>query len=246
MARRFVDDGWRPPADGVLVVHPEGRRPPVFGICGAFGHALRLLLIGQALDPDQPFHGLQPPGMDWAQAGIATIDAMAAHYAERIRVAQPRGPYRLLGTSFGGILAFEAARRLQADGETIALLAMVDTRPPDCVLGERIDRMPRREWSDPVDGVDPLVAMGARVARQHGDALARHRLTRPIDGEILYFRCAEPAIDPAQDRRGLWARFATGGVRDVPVPGWHGSFHREPQLSAVVAALQARLAERAG
>jgi thioesterase domain-containing protein len=51
-------------------------------------------------------------------------DAMA-----RIRLVAPHGPYLIAGYSFGGTVALETARRLREAGETVALLAMLDTWP---------------------------------------------------------------------------------------------------------------------
>jgi hypothetical protein len=55
---------------------------------------------------------------------------MAADYIEAIRTVQSHGPYFLVGECFGGVAAHEAARQLQAEGEKIALLALMDTQRP--------------------------------------------------------------------------------------------------------------------
>ena len=244
LATRLLDGGWSVPGDGTMVVNPDGLRPPVFALCGVYGHALRLLLLGRALGEQQPFYGLQPPQMDWAAAGCETIEEMAAHYAGVMRRIQPHGPYQLLGTSFGGLLAFTIAQRLERDGEDVALLAMIDTPPPDTIVDGRLDRAPApRDFAAAVNLGDPLEAMGARVAAQHARAFAQCRLAVPFRGRLVYLRCAEPAVPRGEDRRGLWSALATGGFEVVPVPGWHGSFHREPQFSAVVAELRRRLAK---
>lgn len=44
---------------------------------------------------------------------------------------QPEGPYYLGGYSMGGLIACEMARRLRAAGETVGLLALLDTYPRD-------------------------------------------------------------------------------------------------------------------
>ena len=53
---------------------------------------------------------------------------MAEHYLAAIRQVQPEGPYQLAGWSFGGTLALEMAQQLQKGGESVALLAIIDTR----------------------------------------------------------------------------------------------------------------------
>jgi thioesterase domain-containing protein len=46
-----------------------------------------------------------------------------------MRSVQPSGPYQLGGWSLGGLLAWEIARQLTDQGETVALLALIDTYP---------------------------------------------------------------------------------------------------------------------
>jgi len=48
-----------------------------------------------------------------------------------VRREQPRGPYRLLGYSFGGTLAHAMAAALTAAGETVAFVGVVDSEPLD-------------------------------------------------------------------------------------------------------------------
>jgi thioesterase domain-containing protein len=55
---------------------------------------------------------------------------MAAQYVREVRELQPEGPYRLVGYCFGGTVAFEMARQLQAGGHAVALLALLDAAAP--------------------------------------------------------------------------------------------------------------------
>ena len=54
---------------------------------------------------------------------------MAAHYIKELRELQPEGPYFIGGRSLGGMVAFEMAQQLRAQGQTIGLLALLDTYP---------------------------------------------------------------------------------------------------------------------
>jgi enterobactin synthetase component F len=54
---------------------------------------------------------------------------MVADYLDRIRTVQPTGPYHLLGWSFGGAVAHAIAVWLQHQGESVPLLAMLDSLP---------------------------------------------------------------------------------------------------------------------
>jgi thioesterase domain-containing protein len=55
---------------------------------------------------------------------------MAAGYLEVLKNAQPEGPYYLLGWSVGGVVAYEMAQQLSRQGQSVALLIMLDTIAP--------------------------------------------------------------------------------------------------------------------
>lgn len=52
---------------------------------------------------------------------------MSRGYIEAMRSVQPEGPYRVLGWSMGGLVAFEIACQLQAMGEEVDFLGMLDS-----------------------------------------------------------------------------------------------------------------------
>jgi thioesterase domain-containing protein len=106
-----------------------GARPPFFCVHPAGGDVHCFFPLAQALGADQPFYGLQARGLDDEREPLAGIEEMAAAYLEEVRGVQPAGPYRLGGWSFGGLAAFEMARQLRAQGEEVALLAVIDTGP---------------------------------------------------------------------------------------------------------------------
>src|SRR5439155_606703 len=58
-----------------------------------------------------------------------SIVEIAEDYIALIRKLQPKGPYNLLGWSFGGIVAHFAACLLQRKGEDVSMLAVLDTCP---------------------------------------------------------------------------------------------------------------------
>jgi amino acid adenylation domain-containing protein len=106
-----------------------GERPPLFLAHPAGGHVVCYRGLAVNLAPDQPVYGLQPRGLEDGKEPIDDLEAMAAYYVEAVRRFRPRGPYRLGGWSFGGVVAWEMARQLHAAGETVDLLAMLDTSP---------------------------------------------------------------------------------------------------------------------
>jgi thioesterase domain-containing protein len=83
------------------------------------------------LDIQRPIYGLQAPGVGNDVPYATSIEAMAGDYVNAVRSVQPHGPYHLLGWSFGGIVAYAMACRLQQIGEQVALLAIMDSYPSD-------------------------------------------------------------------------------------------------------------------
>ena len=77
----------------------------------------------------RPFYGIQP--WSWIEtAGITShIQPLVKRYLDAIRSVQPEGPYDFGGYSLGGMLAYEATRQLQEQGERVATIVMVDTLP---------------------------------------------------------------------------------------------------------------------
>jgi len=78
---------------------------------------------------------------------------MAAHYVKLAREVQPAGPYRLIGASFGGMLAYEMGRQLSLAGQAVPLCALLDTPGPGALpppLGDDSDAEAlsslAREW----------------------------------------------------------------------------------------------------
>jgi thioesterase domain-containing protein/acyl carrier protein len=116
------------PSRSCLVeIQRGGKRPPFFCIHGAGGSVLRYRDLARYLGPDQPFYGLQPQGIDGKRPFLTRIEDMAALYLDEIRNFKPEGPYFLGGYCGGGTIAFEMAQQLQAQGQTVALLALFDT-----------------------------------------------------------------------------------------------------------------------
>ncbi|MBZ4423316.1 alpha/beta fold hydrolase, partial [Myxococcus sp. RHSTA-1-4] len=107
----------------------EARRP-LFLVHGGGGGVDAYAELARRLPADQPLYAFRASGLDDGEPPPSSVEALAAHYLPQLRAARPHGPYRLGGWSFGGLVAQELARRLQAEGETVELLVMLDTHAP--------------------------------------------------------------------------------------------------------------------
>ncbi|MFI5756581.1 amino acid adenylation domain-containing protein [Streptomyces sp. NPDC051569] len=104
------------PADSapLFLVHPHG------------GDVCCYIDLARRLGTDRPVYGLEAVGYNTDAAPLSSIEDIAARYVEEIRSVAPKGPYLLAGWSFGGNVAFEMAVRLEAAGEEVAFLGVID------------------------------------------------------------------------------------------------------------------------
>jgi amino acid adenylation domain-containing protein len=118
------------PQSSLVPIKPDGGKRPLFLVHPAGGHVFPYVYLAQYLDPDQPCYGLQARGLEEGQDPHTRIEDMAAYYIKALQTVQPAGPYLLGGWSMGGVVAFEMAQQLHAQGQRVALLALLDGRIP--------------------------------------------------------------------------------------------------------------------
>jgi thioesterase domain-containing protein len=115
----------------VLVgLQPGGTRPPLFLIHPLSGELQMYRQLVAALGPDQPVYGFQALGFAAEEEPLETVEAMAALYVDALLSFQPQGPYLLAGSSLGGLIAFEMARRLRSLQREVAFLGLLDAPDP--------------------------------------------------------------------------------------------------------------------
>jgi amino acid adenylation domain-containing protein len=114
----------------LVPLQPLGSRPPFFLVHTTPGDVLGYGNLIFHLDPEQPSYGFQSQGFLRPELGHETVEEMAAHYVKLMRTLQPHGPYFIGGWCYGGILAVEMAQQLQAAGEPVAPLLLIETPAP--------------------------------------------------------------------------------------------------------------------
>jgi len=97
---------------------------------GAGATVSAFLGLAQCVGPETTLYGLQARGFDGVLPPHATVEAAAAEFVAAIRKVCPRGPYRIVGHSFGGWIAYEIGLRLAALGESLHSVIMLDSEPP--------------------------------------------------------------------------------------------------------------------
>jgi thioesterase domain-containing protein len=173
LARAMLRDSARQP----LLRIRDGHRSPLFFLNGDLnGGGFYCVKLASGLEPGQSFYSVSSHGIG-GDPIPGSIEAIAASHIGAIRTVQPAGPYLLGGFSHAGLVAFEMASQLEAAGEKVALLFVVDVSADPAL---------RRRSPGPVSRT--LVRWGGRFTRLHREmselgsrdriALALHTLRR--------------------------------------------------------------------
>lgn len=125
----FLRDEHGSHSSTLVAIQAHGTKPPLFCVHAGGGEVMRFLPLARQLGSDQPFYGLRSPEFN-SDLSPVSVEFLAEKYLRELRHLQPEGPYRLAGSSFGGLVAFEMARQLQEQGAEVALLALFDTGNP--------------------------------------------------------------------------------------------------------------------
>jgi amino acid adenylation domain-containing protein len=133
----------------LVAIRGTGKKRPLFVVSRPNVNSLGYIALVRHLDPEQPVFGLQMAYPEETQLGRPyTLDerrGWAQTYLERMRAVQPEGPYLIAGMCEGALIAFDMVRHLEAHGEQVKLLAMIDTWPEENTTDLRYHHVYRYE-----------------------------------------------------------------------------------------------------
>jgi amino acid adenylation domain-containing protein len=165
LARHLSAEGEsRTQASAIALRVVEGT-VPLFLVHEVWGEVLYGPGLVASMPPTFSVYGLA--GRDLMEPPVVDLTEHAARLVQSMRAVQPHGPYRLLGWSFGGVLAYEIARQLMDAGEPVAFLGLLDAANPttqEIVVDEGESDATRLLAA--IEPADPVVAQRlALVAR---------------------------------------------------------------------------------
>ncbi|WP_417843134.1 AMP-binding protein [Thalassospira sp.] len=118
----------------IVSVNAEGSAIPMVCFHPVGGNILCYQNLARELGPEQPIYMVEAQGLEEGQTLYPSVEEMVAAYLPHIRNALPEGPVHLTGWSFGGLLTFEAAYRLQQSGVDVRGVYLLDAvAVPDSV-----------------------------------------------------------------------------------------------------------------
>ncbi|QRO02855.1 amino acid adenylation domain-containing protein [Archangium violaceum] len=115
--------------------------PPLFLFHPGDGELHHYRHLAPLLEPGFRVFGIQAPETLSGRT-FANFDERITAYVKDLQAVQPHGPYRLMGYSYGGYPALGVAAALEAAGERVELLAMLDTltfETIDVIAPTRVD-----------------------------------------------------------------------------------------------------------
>jgi enterobactin synthetase component F len=197
--------------------------PTLFCFHPASGFAWQFSVLQRYLDARWSLLGIQSPDITSPLNQAQHLDAVCEAHLATVRQQQPQGPYYFLGYSLGGTLAQGIAARLEAAGETVAFLGLLDTWPPETqnwderrgenVLDPAVLEEVNREREQFIaaqrqqagEGMEALFTTIEANYASSVRLLATARSARFTGHATLFL--AEQTQQPGQDARRAWAPY---------------------------------------
>ncbi|WP_243722783.1 non-ribosomal peptide synthetase [Actinomadura sp. 7K507] len=251
----------------LLPIRTSGTRPPVFFVHPAGGLSWSYLQFQRHLAPDQPIYGLQATGFTRPELP-GSVEQSAEDYLEQVRTVQPSGPYNIAGWSLGGLIAYEMAVRLQAAGERVGLLTLIDAYHTQDLESERREILPELLESIGIDASmiaadgnpdmeqimavlaerdDALATLGeddlVNVYRNYENGLRQAEEYRPgrFRGDIVFFTALQGRTGDSPTARSNWGPLVEGEIEDYPVDVDHHLLMEPGPVAEMGAVLAAKL-----
>jgi len=249
-------DGWSHQWSSLVPIQPVGTRPPFFCVHGVGGNVLNFRELAQLMSPEHPFYGLQAQGLNGERPCFSRVEEMAVHYLKELKTLQPEGPYFIGGYSFGGLVAYEMAQQLRASGESVGLLALLDTYAgrlrsvSRSVLRMMMHPSRQRLFRDmPKAAGESLQrrVRGLMISRvlknvlRSNQTAADHYILQPYAGKITLFRASELSLRSSEELYSAWTNLALGGLDLQEITGDHGGVLVSPQVDVLAAKLKASI-----
>ncbi|WP_069162716.1 non-ribosomal peptide synthetase [Nocardia altamirensis] len=233
--------------DPVLALKSSGSKQPLWCLHPGGGLGWFYQQLGPHL-PDRPVFAIQSRGLDGGPVA-ESFDEMVTDYLDRIRTVQGDGPYFLLGWSYGGIVAHAMACELARQGEEVAFLGIMDSKPPVAAadepdISEEQAMAGIRDWAASRFGeqlespvIQNLVQQATKVLINNSTLLDGY--TSPFyDGDATLFAAAvdedgNRTPDAKDDLVQAWRPHITGRIDVLEVDCSHGDFDRPEMMHRI-------------
>lgn len=230
----------------------DPRRPALACVPGAFGHVFFFRSLVSLWPDDWGLCALPSRYLDPDRdRRLLTLEEIAEENLARLDEAGAAPVEAIAGYSFGGLVAFEMARRMADRGERPALILYDTAAEGEEFRGTLLSQRPMPRWR-----------RACHVARIHGTRMLYRRLIRrrwpaptpffhpaianlvaveryvpqPYAGDVLLIRSAVTGVAPGVDPDTLgWGGIVQGRLTVRNVAAEHGDFFKPPHVAEVAA-----------
>lgn len=239
----------------LVPLRASGSKTPVFCLHAGGGHVFFYKDLAKYLGPDQPVYALQRLGVDDVTQAAQDIESSAAHYLAEIRKVQPNGSYSLLAYCFSIAICWEMVRQIKESGDSVSVIAMIDSAPPLKLKKQtRIERLRRilhktksldfsfikMSWNARV--TKPIKAKLKSLRRDVATVKFEKKMEalnvvsaayvwKPLPVKITLIRSSEfLANERKNEKFSKWNNLALDGVDTYVVQGNHRNLFDEPEV----------------
>jgi amino acid adenylation domain-containing protein len=130
LAEEVLSQDVNPTREAIIPLNLDGSKQPLFFLHGdVLGGGFYCRKLAQQLGAEQPLYVLPHVDLD-RYTEIPDVQSQASIHLDVVRAVKPSGPYLLGGFCDAGIIAWEMARQLEAQGQKVSLLVLIDAIPP--------------------------------------------------------------------------------------------------------------------
>jgi thioesterase domain-containing protein len=186
-------------------------------------------------------------GMEDNQEPHREITEMAEAYVRELRTVQPEGPYRIAGYCFGGIVAQAMAAHLEALGQTVERLVLIEIYLPPLAADGTVDQVDKQLqttfqsiWQKSQEDYSRLPAALSqrfeKIFKLHVEATTRYRI-EPVNAEIQLIRTT---CHPERLYQ-RWAQLSTTKFTETIIPGDTFSILKHPDVRTLAQTIEQAL-----
>lgn len=236
-------------SENVIALQPRGEGRPLFVV----SQSLIFRNLALQLGTRQPTYSIRMNEGD-PVSNLSSLDEILDFHLQWIRTVQPSGPYRLAGWCVSGWIAYGIARKLEMQGETIELLAVIDTVAPgywsQCKWStkliytwHRFDTA-RRAASTIQLILRKLMRIADPEEAEHAaeleESASQARFLGPLEGNLLLFCSEDDPISCLPNGLG-WERIIGRPVHAIPLPGNHHKILENPGAGIMASEIRNQL-----
>ncbi|KIM60237.1 hypothetical protein SCLCIDRAFT_1217003 [Scleroderma citrinum Foug A] len=185
-----IESNYKEDYDPIIPFHATGHRTPLIMVHPGIGEVLIYVGLAKYFRNERPFYALRARGFETDQPFFTSMNEMVSCYVAAVKRIQPMGPYAIAGYSYGGVIAFEMAKRFESMGDDVKFLGLINI-PPNIT-----DRLDEIDWTR---GLLNLAYFLGLLSREMADAFA-------------------PSIRPlirAEQLAVVWKEFSPARVDDL-------------------------------